>query len=308
MSKKYIIWLVLGFAIAGLIAYIARRPPQGMPLRTDRIKISASFYPLYFLAQEIGGEYADAAQITPAGAEPHDYEPTAQDRARMEQSALLILNGAGLEAWEDAIRETHDPERTHIVIAGEGLASRRMSEESKTIVDPHLWLDPLLTKQMADKVLLGFIAVDPAREPYYRLRADALAARLDALDAEYRTGLAPCREKNIITAHAAFGYLAAEYGLVQAPIAGLSPDEEPSARRMAEITQFAKARGIRHVFFERFASPRIAETLAREIGAQTLALNPLEGMSREELAQGRNYFTEMRANLANLKTALECAK
>lgn len=306
MNKEYILGGILCIAIIGFIVFTIRRAPREMLPQSDTIKVTASFYPLYFFAQEIGGEYADVTNITPAGAEPHDYEPTAQDMARIEESALLILNGKGLEPWGENLKHTLDASRTDIVIAGEGLTDRKITQESRAAGDPHLWLNPLLAKQIADKISAGLAVANPEREAYYRARANDLKSQLDGLDAEYREGLRDCRQKNIITSHAAFGYMAAEYGFAQVSIAGTNPDAEPSPRQMAEIAQFAQTKGIRHIFFEPLASPKIADALAREIGAAPLMLNPLEGLTREEIARGENYFTQMRENLANLQIALQC--
>lgn len=307
MDKKYILVSLLIIALAGFIVFAFMRTPQETLLpQSGKIKTTASFYPLYFFAQEIGGKYADVANITPPGVEPHDYEPTAQDMARMEESDLLILNGAGLEPWGENLKRTLDPGRTDIILAGEGLADRRIAKEGTTADDPHIWLSPALAQQIAEKITAGLVAADPGREEYYRARANALKAHLDGLDAEYRAGLRNCTQKNIITSHAAFGYLAAEYGFTQVSVAGINPDAEPSPRQLTDITKFAKVHDIRYIFFESLVSPKLAATLAREIGAETLTLNPLEGLSREEIAQGKNYFTEMRKNLANLQIALQC--
>ena len=124
----------------------------------------------------------------------------------------------------------------------------------------------------------------------------------------YRQGLSNCAEKNIITSHAAFGYLATTYGLNQVSISGLSPDAEPSPQQLADIVKFAKDSHVKYIFFESLVSPKLSQAIANEVGAQTLVLNPIEGLSDEELAQGKDYFSIMRNNLKNLQTALQCAK
>ena len=273
---------------------------------SSKIHVVTSFYPLYFFAQAIGGDRADVVNITPAGAEPHDYEPSAQDAALMENSRLLILNGGGLEPWGDDIKQNLDSERTLIITAGEGLATQKLVEEGQEIIDPHVWLSPPLAAQMVDKITAGFIKIDPASGAYYQAQADTLKTRLSDLDNEYRRGLSNCANHDIITSHAAFGYLAAAYGLNQVPLAGLSPDIEPSSQQLAAIADWAKKNNIKYIFFESLASPKLAETLATEVGAKTLVLNPLEGLSADELAAGQNYFSVMENNLANLKIALVC--
>lgn len=271
-----------------------------------KLSVVTSFYPLYFFAERIGGDKAVVTNIVPAGAEPHDYEPTAQDMARMEKSRLIVVNGGGLEAWSDRLAKNISAKNTTIVVAGEGLLTREMTEDGAVTTDPHIWLDPVLAKKMAEKIALGFEAVDPEHAAFYRENAGRLLEQLDDLDAAYRNGLQTCAEKNIITSHAAFGYVAAEYGFNQVSIAGLSPDAEPSPSELARIAQFAKTNNVRYIFFESLASPKLSQTIAAEIGAKTLVLNPLEGLSDDELARGEDYFSVMYNNLVNLQTALQC--
>lgn len=278
-------------------------PPAPEP--SEKLPVVTSFYPLYFFAKEIGGDKADVHNITPAGAEPHEYEPTAQDIARIENSKLLVINGA-LEAWAPQVLQTLDTNVTLYVTAGEAVMTQNTVEGGEEIRDPHVWLSPALAQNMADKISAGYEQVDPANAAYYRANADALKAKLAALDSEYQTGLAQCERRDFITSHAAFGYLASLYSLNQVSISGVSPEMEPSSQELAAITRFAREKDVKYIFFESLTSPKLAETLATEVGAQTLVLNPLEGLTDEEMAAGKDYFTEMRANLENLKVALEC--
>jgi zinc transport system substrate-binding protein len=277
--------------------------PDGEP---TKMAVVASFYPLYYLSSQIGGDKAAVYNITPAGAEPHDYEPTAQDLARIEKSRLLVLNGGGLEAWAEDISKNIDPAATAVVVAGEGLMTGQVEEDGQRAADPHIWLSPQLAQRMADRITQAFVQADPANGEYYQANAQVLNAKLQGLDAEYRQGLSDCASKSIITSHAAFGYLAAAYGLTQVSISGLAPEAEPSPQQLIGIAKFAKDNQVKYIFFESLVSPKLAETIANEVGAQTLVLDPLEGLSDAELAAGKDYLTEMRNNLANLKTALAC--
>lgn len=271
-----------------------------------KLHVTASFYPLYFFAERIGGDKAEVANIVPSGAEPHDYEPTAQDMARMEKSDLIILNGGGFEAWSDSIERNIRTEDTVIIMAGDSLMTREISGDDSLTTDPHIWIDPVLAKTMAQNIARGFEQVDPENAEYYRENTDILLAELADLDAAYRGGLQACATRNIITSHSAFGYLAAEYGLNQVSIAGLSPDAEPSPAQLAQIAQFAKTNNVQYIFFESLASPKLSQTIAAEVGAKTLVLNPIEGLSGEEISKGEDYFSVMRENLVNLQTALQC--
>ncbi len=305
MNKKHVIGIgIVVAAMIGAVLFLRARPAQD--LASGKLAVIASFYPLAFFAGEIGGDHAAVANITPAGAEPHDYEPTAGDRVRIERSRLLILNGAGLEPWGARVGATLNPIETTLVSISDGLTTANEDAQGKMTTDPHLWLSPLLAQKIADHILAGFIKADPLRRAGYEANAIVLKIKLADLDRAYREGLRDCAQKNIITAHAAFGYLAAAYGLHQVAIAGLAPDAEPSAEDLARIAEFAKKNGARYIFFETLASPKLSETVAREIGARALVLNPIEGLTAEEISQGKNYFTEMQNNLKSLQLALQC--
>ena len=305
MDKKIIFYFILGLLFVGVLTLIVNNI-YTPTTQSSKLQVAASFYPLYYFSQQIAGDKANVLNITPAGAEPHDYEPTAQDIAQIENSKMLVLNGGGLEAWGNDIKQNLNPKNTVIVTAGEGLTNQKVMENGKNIVDPHIWQSPPLAKQMVDRILAGFIQIDPANSSYYQANADALKVQLDNLDKDYKQGLANCVEKNIITSHSAFGYLAAAYGLNQVSIAGLSPDAEPSSQQLADIVKFTKANNVKYIFFESLISPKLSDTIATEIGAKTLVLNPIEGLTNDEIAQGKNYFTEMQNNLVNLKIALQC--
>lgn len=273
-----------------------------------KVHVSTSFYPLYFFAAQIGGDRAHVVNITPAGGEPHDYEPTPRDIIQIANSKLLVLNGGGLESWGDKVKQILDPLQTLVVVAGSDSINQTVAEEGNTIVDPHVWLSPPLAKIMVGRIADGLKQVDTTNASYYESNAQALESKIDNLDNAYKKGLASCAQTDIITSHAAFGYLATAYHLHQVPIAGLSPDAEPSPRQLGDIVQLARKNNIKYIFFESLASPKLSETIAREVGAQTLVLNPIEGLTPDQVAQGKDYFTEMMNNLANLQLALNCQK
>jgi zinc transport system substrate-binding protein len=307
MSVKVTAGLILVIGAISLIAIASNmHGPQDNSRTAGKLKVTASFYPIYYFAQQIAGSLADVTNITPAGAEPHDYEPTGQQIAEISDNRLLVLNGLGLEAWGARILQDIDPNRTLVVTACEGLAPQHINEDGQDIVDPHVWLSPTLAEQMVDKIARGFVAVDPANSETYLANADGLKLKLAGLDGEFRNGLQTCSQSSIVTSHAAFGYLAATYHLHQVAITGLSPDSEPSAQQLADIAKFAKDNNVKYIFFESLVSPKLAETIAMETGAKTLVLDPIEGLSEEEIAQGKTYFTQMGSNLENIRMALQC--
>lgn len=298
--------IIVSALIIVLVLALAVLVPGRTPVApSEKFEVAASFYPVYFLSARIGGEKATVTNITPAGAEPHDYEPTPQQLASIERSRLIVLNG-GMEAWGERVAQGLDPAKTVLVEAGKGLETRIFEEEGETMADPHVWLSPALAARMTDAIVAGFVQADPENAAYYEGNAAALKADLAALDAAYKEGLASCEKTAFVTSHAAFGYLAESYGLSQIAIAGLSPEAEPTAKELANVASFAREHGVDVIFFETLVSPKLSETIAREVGARTLVLDPIEGLTDDERAQGSDYLTLMRRNLANLQTALRC--
>jgi zinc transport system substrate-binding protein len=308
MNTKKVLFVlgVVLFAVLVIVALLSFNKKEEN--NSSKIKVVTSFYPLYFFTSQIVGDKAVVSNITPSGAEPHEYEPTARDMATIEGSNLLILNGGGLESWGKNIRSNINADKTKIVMAGEDLTTMALIKEEQKVVDPHIWLSPILAQQMIDSIESGLSQVDPNNTLYYESNAKNLKEKLSVLDEEFKQGLSTCGDKNIVTSHSAFAYLAREYNLNQVSIAGLSPEEEPSSKQMADIAKFAKDNNVKYIFFESLISPKLSETIAKEIGAQTLVLNPIEGLTEEEINSGKDYFTEMRNNLANLKIALQCTQ
>ncbi|WP_194542665.1 metal ABC transporter substrate-binding protein [Paenibacillus sp. JZ16] len=171
-------------------------------------------------------------------------------------------------------------------------------------LDPHVWLSPALAIQQVRNIEQGLAEADPEHKDAYKANADAYVSKLEALDQEFNEGLKDSKRKDFITQHAAFGYLAHEYGLTQVPIAGLSPDQEPSASQMAKIIEFAKENNVKTIFFETLVASNVAETIATEIGASTAVLNPIEGLTEEDIAKELDYIAIMHQNLQALQAAL----
>lgn len=259
------------------------------PIKEDKkpMSVTASFYPLAFVSQRVGGKLVKVNQIIPGGVEPHDYEPTPQDLAAINNSQVFIMNGGGVDAWADNI-----PNAVRLNPAN--------------ISDPHVWLDPIGFQSEVEVVREAFIKADPANTAKYVLNAAGLINDLRGLDQEFKDGLKECKIKQIITSHDAFGHMAKRYGFESLSIAGISPDEEPSPKRLAELSDLAKKNSIKYIFFETLVSPKLADTIANEIGAKSLVLNPIEGVTSEEAKQGKDYLVLMQENLKNLRTSMQC--
>ncbi|MCL4374563.1 metal ABC transporter substrate-binding protein [Patescibacteria group bacterium] len=303
--------LILAASVLGLFilaGYLLRHRirTQQSNRQSHRLKIVASFYPLYFFTSQIAGDNADVTDLVPAGAEPHDYEPTVGDIVNIDNSDVLVINGAGLEPWADRLHQELTDRKIAVVAAGQPLADLSLKEDGRSQTDPHVWLDPVLAQQEVNLIAKALMARDPNHRSQYESNRMALVQKLEQLNRDFKQGLAHCQQKDVITSHAAFGYLARRYGLTQVAIQGINPDQEPSPRQLAQIVNLAKREKIRYIFFETLVSPRLADTLAREVGAKTLVFNPLEGLTQTEQATGLNYFTVQQNNLSHLRTALQC--
>lgn len=313
MNKKII--LLVGIVVLFIAGFLLMKDKAGIkPAASEKMKVNASIYVLSYFASLIGGDNVDVKTITPSGVEPHEYDPTAKDIAAIEDSSILLLNGV-LENWGDKVTSNLQQTDVLVVRTGDGMFSMdaghthddgHTTEEHAQ--DPHIWLDPQLAKKQAQKITNAFVQKDPANAEYYKKNNAELGKKFDALHTAFATGLSSCKSRDIITSHAAFGYLAKAYDLHQESIAGLSTEIEPSAKQLAAVAQFAKENDTKYIFFEKLVSPKLSETIAREVGAKTLVLDPIEGIPQDDIMQGKNYFTVMEENLTNLQTALECTK
>jgi zinc transport system substrate-binding protein len=261
-----------------------------------RTTVAAAFYPLAYAAEQIGGGHVSVTNLTPAGAEPHDLELTPRDVERIRSSDVVLYLGSGFQPAVEQAAEGASG-RTIDLLAGGSLRAAPAGSEESLSADPHVWLDPLRYAAIARRI--ATVLGRPRR-------GEAFVGRLRRLDREYRRGLLTCRRHDIVTSHAAFGYLAARYGLRQVPISGLAPEVEPAAATLEHVIDEVRSSGATTVFFETLVSPRLAETVARETHAQTAVLDPLEGLTKDELSRGEDYFSIMRKNLSALRLALGC--
>ncbi|MGB7606269.1 MAG: metal ABC transporter substrate-binding protein [Lutisporaceae bacterium] len=293
-----IIVLVVSFSGCG-------REPENVA-ESNEMTIYTSFYPMYFLASEIAGDKAKVISLVPAGVEPHDWEPKPRTVAELQKSEMFIYNGAGMETWVEGILPTLQKTGIRIVDASKGieLLSNNEKNETNLIYDPHVWVSPAKYKQQAENIFEEISTLDAANKDYYRANYEKLAKELDKLDSDYRQAAAGFKSKVFIVSHSAFGYLAAEYGLTQLAIRGVSPEAEPSPAKLAELTEICRKNNIKYIFFESLISPKLSQTLADEVGAEVLVLNDGQGISEEDIKQGKNYITIMYDNLENLEKAL----
>jgi zinc transport system substrate-binding protein len=258
--------------------------------------VVAAFYPIAYAAERVSPQ-ANVENLTSAGAEPHDLELSARDVERVVDARVILYFGRGfMPALEEAVQGRDNAvdllAGQRLVRGGEG-----HDGEDELELDPHVWLDPMRYAQIVRTIARALGDPDGAA---------GLVSELQQLDHEFQTGLADCERRQIVTSHAAFGYLARAYGLEQIPLTGISPEAEPSAKAIEALVDQVKDHGVTTVFFETLVSSELAETVAREAGARTAVLDPLEGLTAAEIDDGADYFSVMRENLAALRKALTC--
>ncbi len=293
-----------------------------------RLSVSASFYPLQFVAHEVGGDRVDVSSMTPPGAEPHDLELSPSQVSSL-RSADLVVYLSGFQPSVDEAVESAGP--AHVVDAADATTLVPFSEENVEEVDehgheahagedghdhahdehdghdhgdldPHFWLDPTLLAPVAQAVAAQLGELDPDGAAEFEANAAALASRLGDLDTAYEEGLAACERRVFVTTHTAFGYLADRYGLEEVGISGVDPEAEPSPARLVEIHDVVDREGVTTIFFEALVSPKVAQTLATDLGIESAVLDPLEGVSGSQ-----TYFSVAQDNLQALQTALSCS-
>ncbi|MFH9743431.1 metal ABC transporter substrate-binding protein [Streptomyces anulatus] len=298
----------------------------------DKLKVTASFYPMQFLTERIGGEHVAVTSLTKPGVEPHDLELTPRQIGSISESDYVLYLKGIQPAVDDAIKqsgvkntvdaatlttlENHGSEVSGHDHGHEGEEEHGHEEESHEEhsegdghnhgeeggADPHIWLDPVKYAEVAKGVGKSLEKADPDHAADYEKNTDALVAELGELNTAYETGLKSTSTKTFITTHSAFGYLAERYGLTQQGIAGIDPEAEPSPARIQEIHTIAEKEKATTVFFETLASDRTAKTLAKDTGLKTGVLDPLEGIT--DKSQGADYIEVMESNLAALQKAL----
>ena len=273
-----------------------------------KIQVDAAFYPLQWIAEQVGGDQVEVSSLTPPGAEPHDLELTPRQVAQLQESDLVVKLSGFQAAVDDAagggenvfdVADVVDLDlTTNAEHDGDG-------HDEGQAADPHFWLDPTMLAEVAPALAERFSTIDPDHAAGYEQRADAVVELLGGIDDDYAAGLASCDSKDLVTSHEAFGYLARQYGLEQIGINGLSPEQEPSPKRLAEVADFVEEHGVTTIYFETLVPSDIARTVADETGAKTAVLDPIEGVTDE--SAGTDYPSIMASNLKALEAGQSCS-
>jgi zinc transport system substrate-binding protein len=307
---------------------------------SEQILIYTSIYPLYDFAKKIAGDKAKVVNLVPTGAETHDFEPTPKDIIELSKANLFVYNGGGFETWIEKIIDSVNTNNEMTILDTSSYVELLPNEESgehhdeqadeqhddhghddhskdedthghdeehaheQGDLDPHVWLDPILAKLQAEAIKDALIEIDQKNAEYYEGNYTQLVNQFDELHVKYHELSENIERRDFVVSHAAFGYIASRYDLNQIAISGLSPSNEPSARQLQKIIEFVKENQIQYIMFENLVVPKVAEVVRQEVGADVLVLHNLEALTKEEISQGKDYFSIMEDNLEALKKAL----
>jgi zinc transport system substrate-binding protein len=272
---------------------------------SDKVRVVASFYPIFEFVKRIGGDRVEVSSLIPVGIEPHEYEPTIRQVQNAETADMLVFNGAGFEGqWLKNINAKFMIDTSK----GLNLTASKDDEHGVALLDPHIWLDPILAERQVEKIRDGLMKIDPSNATYYNANARKLLSELDNLDRSIRSELSSCEKKDFITFHRAFGYFANRDNLTQHGIhETISPEGEILPQRIQQIISLARDTGLDTIYSEELVDPRLANIIAQEIpNGKVLVLSPIEGIDKDEQNAGVGYVEKMNENIENLKLGLKC--
>lgn len=274
------------------VALVAPLSACGIGISSDgRPTVVTSFYPLQFVTGRIAGEHVRIVDLTAPGVEPHDLELKVRQVAEVANADLVVYESKLQPAVDDAVAQNA---KDHALDVAPDVDLQKGN--------PHFWLDPVRLAKAAAAVERRLAALDPKHAADYAANLAALDTDLTALDHAFSAGLADCARNVVVTSHDAFGYWS-RYGLRSAPIAGLSPDAEPSAAHLEQLRALIARDHVTTVFSETLASPKMADVLSHDLGLTTAVLDPIEGVAKGSSA---DYLSIMRKNLSALQRANGC--
>ena len=310
--KKY---LLTATVMIGALLFAACGNTNKEADKKEDLTIVTTFYPMYDFTKEIVGDEGNVKLLIPAGTEPHDFEPSAKERAEISDADVFVYNSSDMEFFVDSLKDSVDSKQTLMIEAAKGidrLESQEADEHEESEeghdhaheYDPHVWLDPVLAIKEVRTIAGELGEKYPDKKEIFTKNADAYIKKLEALDQKYSDELKDATNRTFVTQHAAFAYLANQYDLKQVAISGVSPDQEPTPSRLAELKEFVKKNNIKVIYFEENASSKVAETLSNETGVKLEVLNPLESLTNEQIKAGENYISVMEKNLKALKESI----
>jgi zinc transport system substrate-binding protein len=272
------------------------------------LNVITTIYPVRYFSERVGGDRVAVTSLVRPGVEAHEFEPTPGDIRKLNEADVMVYVNPAFEQWVSAAIEAAGGDVIVAETAPDAKATDSASGDGHDHagIDPHVWLDPIEAIAQVRVIEGAFVHADPDGAQIYRQNADLLVGELEKLDQEFRTGLSSCSLDEIVVSHEAYGHLAERYGLQQTALAGLSAEFESTPQKISAVIAEMQARGINYILQEPIVSDALAQTVAAESGATIFPLTPLESLTGEAIAAGDTYFTQMRANLESLHTALEC--
>ncbi len=316
MKKSWLIYFLAGLSVSLFflaIFFSLFSEPKHMPSAKSS-PVVVTIYPLQYLAERLLLGVAEVRGAVPAGAEPHDFEPRPQDVAELLEAPIVIANGAHVDGWVLGLKSDIEKRNHKLLVLADHLSflplqhdeEESSHEEEEGDIDPHMWLDPVLMKDAARLMRDDFKNLYQEKSAVIDINYNQLLEDLEHLDTAYRTLLATCQTRTAIVSHNAFSYIGKRYNIEFVPIAGVSPENEPSPQRLAEVANIAQEKKVTTIFFETLVSPDVANVVAKEVGVKTDVLNPIEGLTSQDQKEGNDYLSLMMNNAYALKSALVC--
>ncbi len=300
MFKKTAIFIL---CFATLLSFAACGSKKTAEEATGKMKVSVTFDALCEFAEAVGGDKVEVSTIIPAGTEPHDFEPKAQDLVGLSSAQVFVYNGLGMESWvEDTISAVNNKELI-TVDASEGITpisnadSKEVSEHGQ--YDPHIWLSLKCAETEVANIRDALVKADPANKDYYEKNGADYTAKLESLYSEYAEKFAAVTQKTFVTGHAAFGYLCRDFDLTQLSVEDVFAEGEPSAQQLTELVSFCKDSNVTTIFAEKMASPEVSATLASEVGAKVETIYTIESAEDD-----MSYLERMESNLSEIYASL----
>jgi zinc transport system substrate-binding protein len=316
--KKIIHFLSILLPLSFILSACANG--EQAPKDKDQLTLYTTVFPLQYFAERIGGEFVDVETIYPPGADEHTFDPSQKDMMKLADADLFFYIGLGLEGFVENTKKTLKNENVTLVATADDLPlyaegehhedseehhdDEGNSEEHEHDVNPHVWLDPLYSKDMASVIKDELIKKMPKNKALFEENFQQLTTELEELNNEFEETISSAKHKSIIVTHAAFGYWEQRYGIEQISISGLSTSNEPSQRELEKIISLADHEGLHYILFEQNVQSKLAEIVQKEIGARALPIHNLAILTKKNISNKETYFSLMKQNLESLNTAL----
>lgn len=315
--KRLVRFLSLLLPLSLLLSACADKEEQKQENK-EQLTVYTTVFPLQYFTERIGGKYVDVKTVYPPGADEHTFDPSQKDMIQLADSDLFFYIGLGLEGFVENAKNTLKNENVTLIATAEHLELTEEDEHEETEheeeeeeegdhqhdVNPHVWLDPLYSSEMANVIKESLINKMPENKEFFTANYDQLAKDLEALHVDFENTITTAKHKNMIVTHAAFGYWEQRYGIEQISISGLSTTNEPSQRELEEIISLADHEGLHYILYEQNVQSKLAKVVQDEIGARALPIHNLAILTQENIDDKETYFSLMEQNLESLKTAL----